>query len=78
MAHTIVMLHTALALLLQIPTMLSAPLSLLAVGLVRRRRISVVVHLVRIKLVVLLSRLAASEMLSLPTALILVKSTVMS
>ena len=73
----IVMLLTALAPLLQTPITLSVLLSLLVAEAVRRRRISVVVHLVPTKLVVLLSRLDASEMLSLPTALTPVKSKVM-
>lgn len=77
MAHTIAMLHIALVPMLQIPTMLSVPLSLLVAELVRRKRISAVVLLVPIKLVVPLSRLAASEMLSPPTALCPVESKVM-
>jgi hypothetical protein len=73
MGPTIVMLHTVHALMLPIPTMHFALLSLLLVGLARRRRISVVVLLVPIKLDALRSLLVASEMLLLPMALTLAR-----
>jgi hypothetical protein len=74
MEPTIVMLRTVLALMLLTPTMRSALLNLLLVGLVRRRRISVVVLPVLTKLVVPRSRRVASEMLSLPMALTLARA----
>ena len=73
MDFTIVMLRTVLALMLLIPIMRFVRLSRRLVGLVRRRRISVVVLLVLIKPVVLRSRLVALEMLLLPMALTLAR-----
>jgi hypothetical protein len=68
-----VMLRTVLALMLPIPITHSALLNLLLVGLARRRRISVVVLPVLIKLGVLHSLLVASEMLLLSMALTLAR-----
>jgi hypothetical protein len=73
MEPTIVMPHTVLVYMLLIPIMRFVRLSLVLVGLVRRRRISVVVLLVPIKLGVQRSRLGASEMRSLLTALTLAR-----
>jgi hypothetical protein len=73
MEPTIVMLRTVLACMLQIPIMRFVRLSLVLVGLARRRRISVVVLLVLIRLVVPRSRLVALEMLLLRMGLILVE-----
>jgi hypothetical protein len=71
MEPTIVMLHTVLVCMLLIRTTRFVRLSLVLVGLVRRRRISVVVLLVLTKLGVLRSRLVALEMLLLLMALTL-------
>jgi hypothetical protein len=68
-----VMLHTVLVCMLLIPTTLFVRPSLVLVGLVRRRRISVVVPLVLIKLGVRRSRLVALEMLLLLMALTLAR-----
>jgi hypothetical protein len=73
MEPTIVMLHTVLVCMLLIPITRFVRLSLVLMGLVRRRRISVVARLVLIKPVVLLSRLGALEMRSLLTALTLAR-----
>jgi hypothetical protein len=63
MEPTIVMLHTVLVCMLLIRTTRFVRLRLVLVGLVRRRRLSVVVLLVLTKLGVLRSRLVALEML---------------
>jgi hypothetical protein len=60
-----VRLRTVLACMLQIPIMRFVRLSLVLVGLARRRRISVGVLLVLTRLGVLRSRLGALEMLLL-------------
>jgi hypothetical protein len=73
MEPTIVMLHTVLVCMLLIQTTRFVRLSLVLVGLVRRRRISVVVLLVLIKLGVRRSRLVALEMLLLLMALTLAR-----
>jgi hypothetical protein len=65
MEPTIVRLRTVLACMLQIPIMRFVRLSLVLVGLARRRRISVGVLLVLTRLGVLRSRLGALEMLLL-------------
>ena len=76
MEPTIVMFHTALVLMLQTPTMRFARLRTLLVGRVRRRKTSVVVLQVLIKLDVLRSLLAALGMLLLPMALTLARAMV--
>jgi hypothetical protein len=73
MEPTIVMLRTVLACMLLIPIMRFVRLSLVLVGLVRRKRISVGVRLVLIRLVVLRNRLVALEMLLLRMGLTLAR-----
>lgn len=70
------MLHTVHVPMLQTPIMRFARLRMLLVGLVRRRKISVVVLRVLIKLDVLRSLLAALGTLSRPMALTLNRAMV--
>lgn len=70
------MLHTVLAPMLLIPTMRFVLLKMLLVELVRRKRISVAVLLVLIKLDVPRSLLAASGMPLRPMALTLARAMV--
>jgi hypothetical protein len=77
MEPTIVMLHTVLVCMLLIRITRFVRLSLLLVGLARRRRISVVVLPVLIRLGVLRSLLGALEMLLLLMALILARGSSM-